>query len=69
MQNMDTILTVVGIIYGALLILVAFVRNKLTESLRIDALIMPNPTEATRPLNLVAGLLFAGYSIYSLLVH
>jgi len=64
---LDSILTYVGIIYGAMLVLATFVSNKVTEAFRIDALFMPNPSEATRPLNLVAGLLFAGYSIYSLL--
>ena len=67
MKNMDAIVTVIGIIYGFLLILTAFVRTKFTESFRIDALFMPKPSEATRPLNLLAGILVAGYSIYSLL--
>lgn len=67
MENMDTVVTVIGIIYGILLILAAFVRNKVTEAFRIDALFMPKPSEATRPLNLIAGILVAGYSIYSLL--
>ncbi|MDO8446517.1 MAG: hypothetical protein Q7T53_10530 [Deltaproteobacteria bacterium] len=64
---LDSILTYVGIIYGILLVLATFVHNKVTEAFRIDALFMPNPSESTRPLNLVAGLLVAGYSIYSLL--
>ena len=67
MDNLDNIVTVIGIIYGLLLILATFVRNKVTESIRIDALLMPQPTDNTRPLNLVVGLLFAGYSIYSLM--
>ncbi|MEK6614503.1 MAG: hypothetical protein AABZ32_00095 [Bacteroidota bacterium] len=61
------LLTTGGIIYGALLIAVVFVKTKFTEPFRIDALIMPNPSEKTRPLNLIAGVCFAGYSIYSLL--
>ena len=65
--QLDTILTLVGIIYGALLIFSTFVKNRFTEAMRIDALFMPNPSEATRPLNLVIGILVAGYSIYSLL--
>lgn len=65
---LDSILTYVGIIYGILLVMAVFVRNKLTEAFRIDALFMPKPSESTRPLNLIAGLLVAGYSIYSLLV-
>ncbi|HBR18364.1 MAG: hypothetical protein A3G39_00890 [Deltaproteobacteria bacterium RIFCSPLOWO2_12_FULL_43_16] len=67
MENLDTIVTVIGIIYGVLLVLAAFIRTKLTEAFRIDALFMPKPSEATRPLNLVIGILVAGYSIYSLL--
>ena len=67
MKNLDTIVTVVGIIYGLLLILATFVRSKVTESMRIDALFMPQPTDNTRPLNLVVGIAFAGYGIYSLL--
>ncbi len=67
MKNLDTIVTVVGIVYGLLLILATFVRSKVTESMRIDALFMPQPTDNTRPLNLVVGLLVAGYGIYSLL--
>lgn len=67
MKNLDTIITVIGISYGVLLILTAFVRTKFTEAFRIDALFIPNPSETTRLLNLVAGILVAGYSIYSLL--
>ena len=67
MNNMDFIVLVVGIIYGLVLILTTFVRNRLTESMRVDALFMPHPTDSTRPLNLVVGLLVAGYGIYSLL--
>jgi hypothetical protein len=66
-KNLDTIVNVVGIIYGITLILATFVRNKVTESLRIDALFIPQATDDTRPLNLVVGLLVAGYGIYSLL--
>lgn len=67
MQNMDTIVTVVGVIYGLVLIMVTFVRNRALESMRIDALVIPQPTESTRPVNLIAGILIAGYGIYSLL--
>ncbi len=55
-----------GIIYGILLIIVAFVKTRYTEAFRIDALFLPKPTEKTRLLNLIAGACFAGYSIYSL---
>lgn len=67
MGNLDTIVTAIGIIYGGLLILAAFYRSKITEAFRIDALLLPEPSESTRPLNLLAGLVFAGYSIYMLL--
>ena len=67
MQNINTVVTVVGIIYGLVLILLTFVRIKFIESMRIDALVIPQPTESTRPVNLIAGILIAGYGIYSLL--
>lgn len=66
---MDTIVNVLGIIYGLVLILAAFVHNKAVESMRVDALFTPRPTENTRPVNLVVGLLVAGYAIYSLLAR
>ena len=64
---MDTIVNFIGIIYGLVLILAAFVRIRVLESMRVDVLFMPQPTEKTRPVNLVVGLLVAGYAIYSLL--
>jgi hypothetical protein len=64
---MDIIVNVIGIIYGLILILAAFVRNKVLESLRVDALFIPHHTESTRPVNLIVGLLVAGYATYSLL--
>lgn len=67
MQNINTVVTVVGIIYGLVLILITFVRIRFIESMRIDALVIPHPTDSTRPVNLIAGLLIAGYGIYSLL--
>ncbi len=66
---MDTIVNVIGILYGLVLILAFFVRNKFIESMRIDALFMPQATENSRPVNLVAGVLVAGYGIYSLLTR
>jgi len=48
------------------LVLAAFVRSRFTEAMRIDALFMKQATDNTRPLNLVVGLLVAGYGIYSL---
>jgi hypothetical protein len=64
---MDTIVNIIGILYGLVLILAAFDRISAIESMRVDVLFMPQPTEKTRPVNLVIGLLVAGYGIYSLL--
>ena len=66
-KNPDIFINAIGIVYGVVLILTVFVRNKITESMRIDALFMKQYSESTRPVNLVAGLLIAGYGIYSLL--
>ena len=67
MNHPDVLINVLGILYGTLLIFATFVRSSFTESMRIDALFMKGYTEKTRPLNLLAGLLIAGYGIYSLL--
>jgi hypothetical protein len=67
MENLDMITTWLGIFYGLVLILAGIIRHRITEAMRIDALFMPNPSEATRPLNLIIGIVVAGYSIYSLL--
>jgi hypothetical protein len=67
MNHPDVFINVLGILYGVLLISAAFVRSGLTEAMRIDALFIKEYTEKTRPLNLLAGLLIAGYGIYSLL--
>ena len=64
---LDVIVTVGGIVYGAVLVSVVLFRNRFTEALRIDALIVPRPTDATRVLNPVIGLLLIGYNAYSLL--
>lgn len=66
---MDTAVNVIGIIYGLVLILTAFVRNKALEPMRVDVLFMPHPTEKTRPVNLVFGILVAGYGIYSMVIR
>jgi len=60
------VVTLLGIAYGAVLIWTAFVSNRFTEAIRIDNLFMSRPSEATRPLNLAAGIVIAGYSLYSL---
>lgn len=63
---MDTFVNAGAVAYGAALILAAFVRTPLTEALRIDALFIPQAGEKSRPLNLVLGLLIAGYGAWSL---
>jgi hypothetical protein len=66
---MDTIVNIIGIAYGLILIFAAFSRNKIIESMRVDVLFMPHPTEKTRPVNLVFGILVAGYGIYSMVIR
>lgn len=67
MKDMNTLVNAMGIAYGLVLILATFVRNPITESLRVDLLFMKAASESTRPLNLVFGIVVAGYGIYSLL--
>jgi hypothetical protein len=64
---MDLIVTIGGILYGLLLIAATFVRNRFTETIRIDALFLPTPTDVSRILNLAVGLLLVGYNVYSVL--
>ena len=63
---MDNAVNAGAIAYGLLLVLGTFVRTSLTEALRIDALFIPQAGEKTRPLNLVLGLLIAGYGAWSM---
>ena len=63
---MDTVVNAGAIVYGILLVLGAFVRTPVTEALRVDALFIPQAGEKTRPLNLVLGVLIAGYGAWSL---
>ncbi len=63
----DTLIHLGAVAYGAALVVGTFVRTPLTEALRIDALFLPGAGERTRGLNLVAGLLVAGYGAWSLL--
>ena len=63
---MDTAVNAGAIAYGLLLVAGTFVRTTLTEALRIDALFIPQASEKTRPLNVVLGLLIAGYGAWSL---
>ncbi|MEW5786951.1 MAG: hypothetical protein AB1899_03755 [Pseudomonadota bacterium] len=67
MNHPDTLIHLLGALYGALLVAAAFMRAPLLEALRMDALFIPGFSEKTRPLNLLAGLLIAGYALYSLL--
>ncbi len=66
MSNPDVFVNGLGVAYGTLLIAASFVRSGLTEAMRIDALFIKDYSEKTRPLNLLAGLLIAGYALYSL---
>jgi hypothetical protein len=63
---MDTAVNAGAVAYGMVLILAMFVRTPVTEAMRVDALFMPQASESTRPLNLVFGLLIAGYGAWSL---
>jgi hypothetical protein len=63
---MSTVVNAGAIAYGMLLVAATFVRTPLTEAMRIDSLFIPQAGENTRPLNLVLGLLFAGYGAWSL---
>jgi Cu/Ag efflux pump CusA len=67
MNHPDLLINLLGIAYGAVLIAATFVRSRLTEAMRVDALFMSGHSERTRPVNLLAGLLVAGYATYSLL--
>ncbi len=66
MDHPDALVNAIGMLYGAILIFATFIRSRFTEAMRIDALFMKECTERTRPMNLLAGLLIAGYAIYSL---
>ena len=64
---LDLTVTIGGIAYGAALVAVALARNRVTEALRIDALLLPRPNEQTRLLNPLIGLLLIGYHAYLLI--
>jgi hypothetical protein len=63
---MDQMIHVGAVLYGLLLVAGTFVRTPVTEALRIDALFIPQAGDASRPLNLLLGLLIAGYGAWSL---
>lgn len=64
---LDMIVTVGGIAYGAVLVSVVFFRNRVTEAMRIDALMLPRLTDATRMINPVIGMLLIAYNAHSLM--
>ena len=63
---MDNVVNAGAVVYGMALVVGTFVRTPLTEALRIDALFIAQAGDRTRPLNLVLGLLIAGYGAWSL---
>lgn len=67
METIQFAFIVGGIVYGFILVLGMFVRTKFTELLRLDSVFMPRPTESTRMLNLVFGVLILGYNSYELI--
>jgi len=67
LKTLDILLMLAGVVYGVGLILSAFIKNKITEAFRIDALFMPKPNLASRMINIPAGIFVLGYSVYSLL--
>ncbi len=66
MNHPDVLINLLGCLYGLVLMSAMFMRTRLTEAMRIDALFIPHYSEKTRPLNLLVGLLVAGYAAYSL---
>jgi hypothetical protein len=67
MNHPDLLINLLGCLYGLLLVSAVFTRTRFTEAMRIDALFIPRYSEKTRPLNLLAGLLVAGYAAHALL--
>ena len=63
---MDIAVNAGAVAYGLVLIVGTFARTRLTAALRVDTLFIPQAGEKTRPLNLVLGLLIAGYGAWSL---
>lgn len=67
MASLDFALTIAGIAYGLLLIAATFINNKVLESFRLDVIFMKSPSQSTRSVNLVAGLVLIGYNVYTML--
>ncbi len=67
MSTLSIALNIITLVYGIVLIFAAFKSNRLTETFRLDTFFTPRPTEATRMINLPAGLFAIGYTIYTIL--
>ncbi len=67
MSTLNITLNIITLIYGAVLIFAAFKSNRVTEIFRLDTFFTPRPTQATRMINLPAGLFAVGYTIYTML--
>ena len=63
---MNNLLHIGAVIYGLALAAGAFVNHPMIEALRVDAMFLPYASERTRLLNLIFGLLVAGYGAWSL---
>lgn len=67
MSALSIALDIITLVYGIVLIFAAFKSNKFTDVFRLDTFFTPRPTENTRMINLPAGLLAIGYTIYTIL--
>ena len=67
MSALSITLNIITLVYGFVLILAAFKSNRITETFRLDTFFTPRPTETTRMINLPAGLLAIGYTLYTML--
>ncbi len=63
---MNNIVHIGAVVYGLALAACFFVNHPVTEAMRVDAMFLPNASERTRPLNLIFGVLVAGYGAWSL---
>ena len=63
---MSNLLHIGAMVYGLVLAASALVTHPVTEAFRVDAMFLPQATDKTRPLNLIFGLLVAGYGAWSL---
>ena len=63
---MSNLLHIGAVVYGLVLAAGVFVTHPVTEAFRVDAMFLPQATDKTRPLNLIFGLLVAGYGAWSL---